>query len=356
MKILKGKKILARISVIILVFLLICTLFSKTIYTANLPRVTVKNPDTKTELTISTNTVGEVIYDTVSVKFDKPLKIKKVYAAAGDAVAAGDIILEVDAREFQVEIKKMELAILQFKDAVAEANSEKSLRPLHLELEIAQDELDLYKESVPYDGKIPAGCEGTVSQIYVQEGQSVSSGSVLYDFIKQDVKPQVQFSLTKDMADLYPIGSTVYLTYSKMVMENGQPVVSPCREKTVITEKRQQNSTVNFFTNIGEKNDAGLQSGTSVNITAVSSSDVYDYIIPLSAVSETASGGLSIYALKTRNGLFGKEDYVEEISIEEIAKNNISMAISGEGITADLQIVISASRPVSEGQIVKVEE
>jgi biopolymer transport protein ExbD len=72
---LKSRKVLIRIAVIVLIFLIVCTFLSQTVYTANLPRVTVAYPATQAEVPISASATGEVVYDVTVVQFDVPLKV-----------------------------------------------------------------------------------------------------------------------------------------------------------------------------------------------------------------------------------------------------------------------------------------
>ena len=80
----------------------------------------------------------------------------------------------------------------------------------------------------------------------------------------------------------------------------------------------------------------------------------YMLVVPLSAVWETANGALVIYTVETRGGLFGEETYIKELPIKEVIKNNVSMAISGEGVHEFLEVVTATDRPLTDGETVKV--
>lgn len=151
-----NKKILIRISFIVLFLLILCTFLSKTIYNLSLPYVEAASPEWA-ELPISSSSEGQVVINnTQEISYNSSLKILSVNVKENDYVKKGDVLFEVDTKEFEISIKKMELNISQLNDSLSEWLSEKDRSKLNTELEIAEQELELYKEQVPYDGCIYA--------------------------------------------------------------------------------------------------------------------------------------------------------------------------------------------------------
>ena len=162
-----NKKILIRISFIVLFLLILCTFLSKTIYNLSLPYVEAASPEWA-ELPISSSSEGQVVINnTQEISYNSSLKILSVNVKENDYVKKGDVLFEVDTKEFEISIKKMELNISQLNDSLSEWLSEKDRSKLNTELEIAEQELELYKEQVPYDGCIYAQKDGAISKISV---------------------------------------------------------------------------------------------------------------------------------------------------------------------------------------------
>lgn len=65
--------------------------------------------------------------------------------------------------------------------------------------------------------------------------------------------------------------------------------------------------------------------------------DVYNYVLPRGAVFYAGNGQYIVYAIHTRRGLFGPEDYIRRVSVEIIRENIQSAAIraTDEGIELD---------------------
>ena len=93
-----------------------------------------------------------------------------------------------------------------------------------------------------------------------------------------------------------------------------------------------------------------------VDVTAISSAYTYDYVVPLSAVTEGTDGSYVLYAVMTRDGLFGEEQCVQAVTVKKQAKNSLSMAVAGDGLYMDMELVVSTDRPLSNGETVRVQE
>lgn len=101
-----NKKILIRISFIVLFLLILCTFLSKTIYNLSLPYVEAASPEWA-ELPISSSSEGQVVINnTQEISYNSSLKILSVNVKENDYVKKGDVLFEVDTKEFEISIKK----------------------------------------------------------------------------------------------------------------------------------------------------------------------------------------------------------------------------------------------------------
>ena len=79
---------------------------------------------------------------------------------------------------------------------------------------------------------------------------------------------------------------------------------------------------------------------------------MYNTIVPLSAVHED-NGELYVFAIYEADGLFGKEDRVSKVTVVKQDENDFNMAIEGQ-IGASQKVVVNTSKPLSDGQRVRV--
>ena len=226
-----NKKFLIQISVIVLIILLLCTFLSKSIYNMSLPYVEVINPAAE-KLSVSSSATGEVMVDSQKICYNVPLKITEVYVKENDEVKAGDVLFEVDSKEFSINIQKKELEIQKIEDQLDQWLSYKDRAKLEDELEIAEGELELYKEQVPYEGKVCAENNGIISEIKVNAGDLTKEGDTLAEITDEAQSMSVKFSFGQTDDVLCRVGDEVQLTYMETAWYEGKPSTE---EKTKIT-------------------------------------------------------------------------------------------------------------------------
>ncbi len=350
-----NKKILIRISFIVLFILIVCTFLSKTMHNISLPYVEAASPEWA-ELPISSSSEGKVVINnTQKISYHSSLKILSVNVNENDYVKKGDTLFEVDTKEFEINIKKMELNIQQINNSLSEWHSEKERQRLNTELEIAEQELELYKEQVPYDGFIYAQKDGSVSKISVVKGDVTKEDDILAEISGKDMS--VMFSLSEAEGVLCEIGNEVNLTYTNTIISNGSPTVEEKHDVSSVIKKEYDNEKEEFmFYAALPEGDNSFYEGQKIKVDFIVSSDSYDNIITLNAISEDEQGNSVVFILKQRDGLLGKEYYVERVTVNQISKNNINAAIEGDDINSYVKIVVSSSKALTSGETVRIME
>jgi len=82
--------------------------------------------------------------------------------------------------------------------------------------------------------------------------------------------------------------------------------------------------------------------------------DVYDRVIPVSAIIPGAFNQKHVYVVRQRKGLFGDENYVILLEVQIIDSNDIYAALGGWNVMAFDDVVISSSRVLTAREVVKV--
>lgn len=350
----KGKKILVRIAIAVAILLVLCTFLSNTIYSANLPQVTIQKVETNKEMEISSETVGTVVFDMDAAQYNYPLTIRKIHVSSGDRVAAGDLLIEVDTGVFEVEIMKRNSAIQTLQSQLASPDLDEATRAqLRTDLQIAQRELSEYKEAVPLSGQITAAHDSFVYQVFVDEGQTVLENTQLLTLRKVGSLPSIEFTLPNDFANTFKVGDDVQYVYVKP-SESNRNTTDLVKGSAQISEKRFDEEECYFSVQTAQEDGKHLYPHQQVDVTLIVSLQKYSYVVPLSAVFRVDKD-VYVNVIEKKPGLFGEETYVRQVKVEEVASNNVNMAIYGDGIY-EMEVITASSAPLSNGEVVKLEQ
>lgn len=165
----------------------------------------------------------------------------------------------------------------------------------------------------------------------------------------------VIFSLSETDGVLCEVGDEVNLTYTNTVINNGSPTTEEKHDSSFVTKKEYdtEKGEFMFYADLPEGENSFYE-GQKIKVDFIVSSDSYDNIITLNAISEDEQGNTVVFVLKQRDGLFGKEYYAERVTVDQLAKNNINAAIEGDDINSYAKIVVSSSKALTSGETVRI--
>ena len=83
-------------------------------------------------------------------------------------------------------------------------------------------------------------------------------------------------------------------------------------------------------------------------------SETHDRVIPCDAISTGEYDKKYVYIAKERKGLFGPERYAALLEVSIIASDGLYAAIGGWNVTVIDDVVVSSSKPLASGDVVKV--
>ncbi|NLM61126.1 MAG: HlyD family efflux transporter periplasmic adaptor subunit [Clostridiales bacterium] len=170
----KKKKVLT-IGVALVIFLVICTFISKSVYYFSLPKVTTTSPYAATFLSTATLTSGTATYKNIyKMEFDLPvpLEIEEVLVTKGDIISEGSVLARFDIESIEEQIiplrkavESAEIALLEFRRAFeAKIDTLRSQIP------------DSVVDSIY---TVKAHRNGIIADMAYKEGDRVSAGSKL---------------------------------------------------------------------------------------------------------------------------------------------------------------------------------
>lgn len=339
------KKILHKFTFGILIFLLVCTFLSKSIAASIRPEVEVINP-VKTDLTVSGEYTGEAVYESAyEAVYDFPVKVTNVSVKEGDTVDEGDILIEVDATEYYLEMKRKELNILKVKNMITQSLDNDLIAELNLQLEIEEKELSLYKEKYPTDGIIYARINGIAYSLNAQAGETIDPGVSLVGIYDDASKANVVFVLSEHEAEKYDIKDEVTLYYD----EDKLPVAK--EEKLKEIEFDEKTNTYRYAVPV---KSGCLMNKQPVALTVTHRTELYNTVIPYKALISLDANKYGVYVVKQRQGLFGLEYYCKLVEVNVVASNNLYAATGGWAVTAYDDVVLSSSTYLTPGETVRV--
>ncbi|MFZ2539719.1 MAG: hypothetical protein WAX04_12610 [Oscillospiraceae bacterium] len=151
------KKMIIKISVWLLAFLILSTAISRSIYTKLLPEVEVYTIDGGT-LSTTANVTGKVGYtNKTELVAEGDWKVKEVFAQNNSAISKGDTLFGVDITNEQLATKRLELGVIKIENQLnpePSAKNEGERAETQAQLNIAQHELSMHTRRTPDENAI----------------------------------------------------------------------------------------------------------------------------------------------------------------------------------------------------------
>jgi hypothetical protein len=83
-------------------------------------------------------------------------------------------------------------------------------------------------------------------------------------------------------------------------------------------------------------------------------SKMYDTVVRVSAIITGSENRKYVYIARERKGLFGQEHYAVLLEVRVIAENDIYAALGGWNVTVFDDVVVSSSKDLTSGDVVRV--
>ena len=341
------KPLLTAVAVCLTIALVVLTFLSRTIMTANQAEVIYTNPEKKDILT-SRDIVGVVEYeDTYEIAYDIPLLITEVFVSPGESVGTNKVLMEVDARELTLELRKKELAVLQAQND----NTGDELGQMRLE--IAEQELALFKAKYPTDGRVRAGIIGTVYNVNAAPGETLEAGVSLASISAGNSAANAVFYLPEDEAKYFAEGDNAILYYTETYdFDDSSQAISFAKNSNI--SGKQYILKDNIYKYYVPIQSEYLYHGQQIQLKITNKSPVYDVVVPYEALHQGQEETYFVYVLKRRDGLFGDEYYPDVVDVNVMYENGVSAAVSSINIMSRDSVVIWASAYLVPGKAVMV--
>ena len=342
---------------LLFVSLLVLTFVSKTIYSHNLPVVTAASPvNGKLEKKETVKGITEW-GDELEVYADTGGFVEDIYAKEGDHVTKGQILMKLtlteealsDRRDKNYELQQLETDIknteedcsnlkkLYEEGAIPRSDYEKQERSLQaLNAKKQKLLLDTQSTSTSDTQMVYASEDSIITDITVHEGQKVNDGEkVAVCGLAQQFEINCNISLDNNFV---LEGDDCKLVNSSHTLDGIVAKVTPEEEGKKVSVLIQSDD---------------VKSGETFDVIFEKESAESRILVPNGALNRD-SDGYFLYQVKQREGMLGKEFYVEKQRVY-IGDNDLENTVIMDGVTFFEPIVLLCDKALAEGDTVILE-
>jgi len=202
------------------------------------------------------------------------------------------------------------------------------------------------KEVIKNNGDYVSPIDGSVKSILAKKGQKCSKGMPIIELMPSGTVMSVQWLLNASKASEVDVGDSVKVIASEPETIELEGMVE---SKIYSSEAGMYKLKTSF-----PENEYNLAAGQRVDVVISKRSGNYGIVLPSSCIYE-AEGKKIVYIIKEKEGVFGKEHYVEQVFVKVEDTNDIYTAVSGN-ISGSSKIVLFTSKPLMDGVQVKLNE
>jgi biotin carboxyl carrier protein len=342
------KRIIQISALSLLGVLAVLTFVSRTIYNRNLPRVSAVGI-VAGFVPLTEDTAGTLVFpDEIALAAAGAWLVAEALVGEGDAVERGDALVRFDTRAHDLELRVLELDIQRLEDAVSHG-----VRFADAELQLARERLSLFAEASPPDVLV-SPMAGFVFGLNAAAGRVTEPGSIVLTVLP-DADPLLRFMLPLELVnDLENMA----------IMSRLETNYGTLNVAAKLTDFQWEGESVEFYAAFDAFAGRAVPR-QRVPLRLEQRGAVQSHVVPRDAVFQVGNNQHVVYAIESRPGLFGPEDYLVAISVIIIQDNGrlasiLSMDDIGEenGVSRlqGLTVARDISGWVSPGDVVWVRE
>lgn len=263
---------------------------------------------------------------------DKALKNALQSAAYGEA----------DARAERDEAVKQ--AGRKVEDMLMPEESASDLDVARLEKSNLSEQLSVYQQVWDEQGMVRAPFGGIITEILAGVGDRIPDTAVL--LISDESLPcQLKVLLDKEQKKYIGLGDKLSVKVEGKSRELE-------KELDYLSESKNAPEKYEALVNLPE--DTGIP-GMSGSISRTETGEKYKLCIPVTAINEKDDRS-SVYVMKEREGILGQEYYIDEVNVKILDKNDNWAALDAGAVDQDSKIILSATKEIKKGDVVRWEE
>ncbi|GAA3400666.1 efflux RND transporter periplasmic adaptor subunit [Paenibacillus hodogayensis] len=367
----------------LVVFLLVLagfTLFSQTLQTVLLPKVTTEKPAKKT-LTYRIEGSGLIApRRQTELNSDSGWKVVKVHVRNDEQVKKGQVLVTFDETEAQRqlldaedELKKKnlnrELLQEQFVDAQRAGDEEmirkakRSLELDQLDRDIAMRRIETMRNDLARKGTLLAPADGKVLNVQAKEGMNVPQGQPALTLVEVGEGFQFTFTVSKDFADLMRKDEKVPVTVNGDEPRQIEGTVAEIKDassgsgggganKPDADSGNPDGGAKGQKTIVVYVSGEGLQGGESASVNLEKPLKEQGIVINKKWIKKDGSGSY-VFVIRENRSSLGNTYTVQKAYVKTGKGTDEEIVVLG-GVYLGEEIVTESSAPLQEGNRVRL--
>jgi hypothetical protein len=246
-------------------------------------------------------------------------------------------------------VEAVEDAVSNYEDAKSNTVLAEQIRQNNIRLK--NNEIEEQKEAIANlaaltsaEGVVYANTSGTVAEVTTSQGATTTNA----DYVRISTGQEgymVEFYVTPEQARNIRVGSTVTLSQAGNYWMSGTA--------TVYSRGAQNESgQVPMRAQLG---DMGFADGDAVSVNLLISDQMYWNCVPISAIRPSEGGGSYVLVINSESSVLGNQSVARKVDVTILAQNSEYAAIDNI-YDYETQIIVSATKPVNDGDAVRITE
>lgn len=259
--------------------------------------------------------------------------------ALADQVAAKQEAADSISGQNGESLKQAKRAL---EDALANAPKDSSLSLLQLEKEVVSKELALYEQIAEEEGILTAKLSGTVTTILIEESGRVGD-SPLMKIGDRAAGFYFECAIGKEERKQLSIGDEAQLTIGADKKKTVGEIISI-----------EENGQEGYLLTISPTDDVGSL-GEEGEMKVVRQEADRCLTVPLTALRQE-NGNKFVLVIEERQTILGTEWIAVKRNVQVRSQNAAYAALESGALSEEDQVIISTTRPVEEGDVIRLME
>ncbi|MGG4394044.1 efflux RND transporter periplasmic adaptor subunit [Paenibacillus thiaminolyticus] len=358
--------------------LLLLTLFSNTLQTATLPKVTTEKAAKKAFIhTVEgKGTIAPRMKKELSI--DSGWKVAAVHVRADENVKKGQVLVTFDSAEanqqlldLEDQLKKQNLNREALKEQYVLAQrsgdeeeirrAKRNLDVDQVDWDIAQRQIDSMKKDIQQKRTLTAPFDGKVEDINVEKGEGTSPGQPLLTLVNSTEGFQFTFGTNADAADLLRTGDKVPVevkgnqpqrlegTIADIQLgspdSNGDQGSKPGAGSGNQESAAQASITINI-------SGGELRGGEQASVKVTKQAKEQGLVVRKEMIKKDGQGSY-LFVVRANRSPLGNT-YVAQKAYVETGEENEEEIIILDGVSPDEDIIVESSDPLQDGNRIRL--
>ncbi len=205
-----------------------------------------------------------------------------------------------------------------------------------------KENLSSYQKIMDNQGNVTADASGMITDIYIEAGSRVPDSAAMM-MTDDSIPCQFKVLLDKEQKKYVGFGDEVSLKLDGSRQKMDMHI-------DYFSESRTMPGS--FETYIALPEGTGVP-GLSGTITRSETGEKYNYCISPLAIHRGENNIAIVYVLKEREGILGREYYVEEVNVKILDENDRWAAVESPSLDRESKIIVSSDKEFAKGDVVR---